>query len=561
MPKKILFVIPPHIPFEDYVNPHEAAKWVRKMDGKVYGNLVTDMPLGVLALSSYLKASVEDIQVRLLDFNVRLNALQAFDYSSFYDYFETFFTSWDDDFVPDIVGLSVQFSPAYQSLLDLARICKDTWDCTVIAGGHIPTNMYSDIFQQSDSVDYICFGEGERPLVRYMKEGADALVDDAWITRDKIQKQGWAPAWNHIQDLDEIPFLDYGLCHGEYNNNPAFITYGKLSSPVDSFHVMTSRGCPYRCIFCASHKVHGRKMRYYSIGRVRHDLKSLVDDFGARVIVFQDDHFMADKKRALVIIRYLSELVVDVVFQNSLSLHALDREVLIALVDAGIRQLVLSIESGSERVLRHVMKKPLDLNTVRRVVQTCKELGIYMYANILIGLPGETKQDIEDSIKYLKTLGANWYGIFCASPLTGSEMHDICVANRYLKGDWLGADYKKAVVETEEWSSEYIKEMAYRMNLELNFIYNTDFHAGNYSVALEGFLRVIRAKEDHYFANYYAAKCCEYLGEVEKAKIYKEKARESEQDLFWKKYIDFYDSEIQGSSIGTAGMPGSDDSN
>lgn len=107
----------------------------------------------------------------------------------------------------------------------------------------------------------------------------------------------------------------------------------------------------------------------------------------------------------------------------------------------------MSVESGSNRVLKEIMHKPLNLSIVKRVVDDCRELGIYTNANILIGLPGETKQDIEDTRSFLKTINANWFLIFCANPLVGSEMFNICLKKNYLKGNYIGSDYKKRLLK------------------------------------------------------------------------------------------------------------------
>ncbi|MGC9197170.1 MAG: radical SAM protein, partial [Syntrophobacteraceae bacterium] len=193
-------------------------------------------------------------------------------------------------------------------------------------------------------------------------------------------------------------------------------------------------------------------------------------------------------------------------FQSGLPLYALDRNTLEAIRDTGSRELVLPIESGSDRVLKDIMHKPLELSIVQRVISDCRDLGIDTDANILIGLPGETKQDIEDTRAFLKTLDATWFRIYVATPLVGSEMLDTCIKNKYLKGSYIGCDFKKAVVETRDFTAEYIQEKAYALNLELNFVENSDMRLGNYAAALKGFENTIRVKSDHAFACYFAAK-------------------------------------------------------
>jgi len=124
-----------------------------------------------------------------------------------------------------------------------------------------------------------------------------------------------------------------------------------------------------------------------------------------------------------------------------------------------------------------------------------------------------------------------------ATPLVGSEMFDICIKNNYLKGDYIGCDFKRAVVETEDFTAEYIQEKSYSLNLELNFIGNSDFKLGNYERALKGFENTIRVKNDHAFAFYFAAKCCKMINLDEKYLVYKVKYQEIiEESAFWRNY-------------------------
>ena len=544
--KKLCFIIPPHVTFGDFISPSSAHKHVKKEDGKMYGNLVTDMPLGPLALSSYLKKFIS-IQTSLIDFNVDLTKIKSFEFKSFLEYFISYLSGDNVNDEPDIIAISSLFSPSYDSLIDISKACRSIFpNACIIAGGNIPSTMFREIFLNKNSkIDAICYGEGEKPLLELLTASDYEQVfdnGDSWITSRKINSNLlYEPKHDFIEDLDEIPIYDYGLCKDNYFINPAFTTYGGVQKKNASIHVMTSRGCPFKCVFCASHKVHGRKMRYYSIDRVKEEFRYLKEKRGVETLIFQDDHFMGDKKRALEIVRYVGSLGLKAIFQNSIALYALNREMLEAIREAGVDQLVLSIESGSDRVLKRVMRKPLKLSIVEQVAKDCRDLGIYTYANILIGLPGETKDDIEDARKFLRTTYANWFGIFCATPLVGSEMFDICKENNYLGADYLGADYKKAVVETEDWTAEYIQEMTYTFNIELNFVYNSDFRIGDYTSALEGFERAIKAKSDHAIAYYYASLCYKKLNMSEESNRCENKYNEYVKNPFWKKFVQKYD--------------------
>ena len=542
---KILFIVPPHLNYDSFVNPGFNERTIPKRSGN-YGSIVTDMPIGLLSLSAYLKKHTA-VGIKLIDFNIALNKIDSFEYSSFSDLFHEFLSASEwIEYAPTIIGISTLFTSSYYNILDLASVARHIFpNALIIAGGGVPTNMYVEIFRDSTCFDAFCFGEGEKPLLGLVEanDKKEFLKTHlSWITREKAESR---QPFQHdfIADLDEIPFLDWDILDtDDYNLNSIQSLFPLTQKEKKSMSVMTSRGCPHRCCFCSSHTVHGRKMRYHSTGRIREDFKRLREQYGAETIVFFDDHLMAKRQRVFEIINIMNDLQLMAFFPNSLALHALDREILEALRNIGIDHLVLSIESGSNRVLKEIMHKPLDLSTVKRVIADCRELGIASDVSILIGLPGETKQDIEDARTFFKTINPTWFRISIATPLVGSEMLDVCIKNNYIKVDYINCDFKTAVVETEDFTPEYIQEKAYSLNLELNFLLNRDFKLGDYETALKGFENAIRVRGDHAFAYYFAAKCCKILNLDEKYSDYKTKYEElKEKSEFWRNYANQFD--------------------
>ena len=542
--EKILFIVPPHITFEHFIKPTYNARIIQKKGGD-FGRVLTDIPLGVLSLSSYVKKHAT-VETKVVDFNVVLNKLENFNFPSFADFFRDFLSSpeWQE-YNPSLIGISALFAPSYDSMRDIAQCCREVFPgAMIVAGGGVPTNMYGEIFRESTCFDALCFGEGEKPLLglvqakdkfRYLEENS------SWITRKKAET-GQSFQFDFIEDLDEIPFFDYDILDiEEYELNPTISAYLFIDKTKKSMPSMTSRGCVFHCCFCSVHTVHGRRIRYYSTSRIREDFIRLKDRYGIQKIIFQDDHFMADKKRVYEIINILRELQLTAFFPNSLALFALDREMLAALKSVGVDQLILAAESGSKRVLKEIMHKPINLAMIKPAVDICREIEIYTDVNILIGLPGETKLDIEETRSFLKTISPNWFRINIATPLVGSEMFEVAVKNKHLRDDYKSADFKKAVIETEDFSAKDIEELSYFLNLELNFVENSDFRLGNYEMALKGFENAIKAKSDHALAFYYAAKCHEKLGDVARANQYRNIAQAIvAENPFWRNYANMF---------------------
>jgi len=546
---KILFVVPPNIGFTDFISPPSNVKVQSMLSGKAFGSVITDMPLGIISLSAYLKKSI-DVETSGLDFNVELNKLERFDWPSFKAYFREVLAQEIAHFQPDVIGISALFSTAYKNLLDLGEVSRELCpDAFVIAGGNVPTVSYQDIFRDTDVFNAVCHGEGELPMLELLKsEDMQAHAESSltWITCNKLDKK-LEFAHNFLEELDQVPF-DYSLIEqDDYELNPTIRSYSSVKSKGKSFNIMTSRGCPFKCIFCASHRTHGREMRYHSLERVKEDILRLKNEFGIKVITIEDDHFMGNKQRAYEIVKFIGEQGITAFFPNSLALYALSREMLVALKDAGVEQLILAVESGSDYVLKNVMKKPLKLDIVSRVAKDCREIGIYTDCNILIGLPGERKRDIEDTRRFLKTVGANWFRINVATPLLGSEMHDICEEKSYFKGLVIESNYKKAIVGTEDFDPQFIQDTTYDINIELNFVHNADMQLGEYEVALKGFENAINAKPDHAIALYYSSQCHRRLGNVERAAHLLAQAKVAyTSSPVWEKYVQLYDIPISG---------------
>lgn len=540
--EKILFIMPPNITYGEFVAPPQNVKQTPKSSGQVFGSVITDIPLGPISLSAYLKQHVA-VETQLIDFNVELNRAERFDYSCFRDYYEEFLAAPEvHDFAPTIIGISTLFAPSYRSLIELADIARKLFpDALLLGGGNLPTAVYREIMQDTDAFDAICYGEGERAMLALLQaddKKACLEANPTWVTPAKLE-QNIEFKHDFIEELDEIPYLDYEILDvAGYDINPTMYYYTSEKERNKGMAIMTSRGCPFKCIFCASHKAHGRDMRYHSIERVVDDAQRLKDRYGAQTIIILDDHFMGDRPRAYQIVDRLTKAGHKLFFPNALALYALDRPFLELLSRAGVKQLILAVESGSERVLKRVMKKPLKLDIVRRVANDCRELGIYTDCNILIGLPGETKADIADTREFLKSINADWFRINVATPLAGSEMYEICDTKNYFKDIPILGNYKKAIVETEDFSAAYIQEMSYLMNIELNFVHNANMKLGHFAMALDSFRNVLKAKYDHPIAHYYTSICHKQLGNTTQAAYSMELARKFVHgNSFWQNII------------------------
>ena len=521
MYERALVIVPPNITYNNFRFPTKNTKSWLHSSGVELGVIITDVPLGALTIAEWLKEK-HSIATQLLDFNVEIHKTwNHLDDDSFESWFRDSLEAID--FVPDLIGFSSLFVTGYKNLFLLGKICSEMFPAaTTIIGGNLATTMYGEIFDddREEFFDALCFGEGELPLEELIKSSDSKTYLDSsphWITRNSYKTSQFEHLF--IENLDEIPPLNYELLSvSDYQHSPTIKAYTQIEDTTNYITYMTSRGCPFLCTFCSAHTVHGRKMRYFSLERIGEELRDLQSVNNANTLVIEDDHFLSDNDRAKGVLKIARELGLKCVFPNALALYGLDRSMLEVLSSCGVRQLTLAVESGSPRVLKKLMKKPLRIDITERVAKDCYEMGIYTDCNIIIGMPGETMEDIAVAREFLRELPANWYRINVATPLAGSEMYEVALENRQMVGDVREAGYKSCVIETEHFTPDQINEVAYSMNLELNFVHNTDMQMGNFERAIESFDNVLALKHDHAFALFFKAKCSQAIGQNDAAR-------------------------------------------
>lgn len=554
----ILFIFPLNEPYDTIISANQTA-WKSKLN--VYKNikkLDCAYPTGLLSISAYLKKNIPDINIKILDYNAVMNRIAArksensegFDNYRVDDFLDEA-ASLVEGFSPDIIGISALFCSTYRDLRPVTTFLRKRYpQSLIVCGGHLPSAMYEQIFKDDLHIDAVVFGEGEIPFLELVRaiidqESSQYLASSCcWITRDKLRlNRKFTPQNKVIEDLDEIPPYDFDMlvfADVYFNSTKYFFVIETLEEKREIF-IFSTRGCPYTCVFCASQNVHGRKVRYYSVERIKSDILYYNRKYNISRFVFYDDHFLINKERALKILDFIAQSGLNAENPTP-AFFSIDDDIALAMKRVGIKEVNITIESGNEDTLKYIIHKPSNLRKAEEAVDCLHRAGIIAVSNILIGFPGETKEAIDKGLEYLLTTKIDWFQCFVVAPLPGSRLYDICKVEGYLAQgqDILSMDYKKCVIQTKDFTPEYIERKAYEMNLKLNFVNNYDIRSGNYQTALKLFERIITSVIDtHAFAYYFAAKCCRLMNLDEKYKIYKEKYEEMIAKYpFWKEYAD-----------------------
>jgi len=549
----ILLIVPLNEPYSTIVGADNVSN--NKLNCMKIKKLYCVYPSGLLSISSYLKKHLPNVNVKILDLNVTINyfaldnTINEFEFS-YQEFLKKSFALLND-FNPDIVGISALFTGVYQDLKQFAAFLRENYPLTLITcGGHLATSLYKKIFEDDIDIDAIAYGEGEIPFLNLARakiagqEEQFLNISPSWITQLKcFAVTSFLPQNHVIDNLDEIPPYDLEslIFPDVYFDSTSFLFLPEIHDKHKEMIFFSTRGCPNNCVFCASHLVHGKKIRSYSLDRIKSDIIFYNKRYGIDKIVFYDDHFLFKKSRAIEILQYIknNNFIASII---NPAFFSIDKEIAVAMKSAGVKAVFLSIESGNENTFKNIIHKPSSLQKANQAVELLHGEGINIATNVLIGLPGETHESIEIGLEYLKTTKFNWYSCFVAAPLPGSDLYKICLDNNYFDStnDNLSMDFKKCVIRTDDFTPEYIEMKAYEMNLILNFLNNYDMRVGNHVAALMLFERIITTVTDsHAFAYYYAARCCMLLQLEDKYIHYKNKYEEMIQKFpIWKEYRD-----------------------
>ncbi len=533
---RLLLFFPLNEPFAAVVNAGKTP-WKSKLNRRrTIKKLDYVYPSGLLSIAAYAKARLPELDIRILDGNVVMGQLadehpEQVPELSLEQYFVACRAAVAD-FRPDLIGISTLFCSNYSDLRELVAFWRRSVpEAVMVGGGHLTAAVFQRAFADRIDFDAICGGEGEIPMAElcqaWMEGRHQAYLAESkvWATPSKLAADpSFQPARKLLDNLDDIPPYDFSLLvHQDvYFNSSRYFFIIESDESLREMFIFSTRGCPYHCVFCASQNVHGHQVRSYSVERIRQDILHYHRAFGISRFIFYDDHFLVDKPRAIAILDFVAEQGLRAEIPTP-AFFSLDDDVAAAMARAGIREVNITIESGNPDTLRHIMHKPGTLEMAGRAVAALHRAGILAVSNILIGLPGETPDSIEQGVQYLLTTDINWFQCFVAAPLPGSRMWDVCEENHYFtEPDPMVMDFKRCVIRTPDFTPEYIEHKVYEMNLRLNFIHNYDMRIGNYAGALRIFERILTTVIDtHAFAYYFAARCCLALGLGEQYARYK----------------------------------------
>ncbi len=429
------------------------------------------MPLGVSYLAAYIR---DRFQVRVLDAAAEGYNHEEDDSNGFFRYGLSLseIAQRVREFQPDVVGVSCPFSPTYPVVEDIVEVVKqvDPRILTVVGGNH-PTFLAEECLRRPKGrhIDFIVMGEGEERLRRLLiawDEGSSLEGIGGLAYRDG-EDLIVRPATTSIQDVDRIPFPARDLMPLDLYakiNIPHIIFLRRNANTV----LFTGRGCPARCTFCSSTVFWGvqGRLRVRSAENVLDEIGECIEKYGFHEFHIEDDNFTADVPRAKALLKGIIDRGYRIRWSapNGLAIWTLDEELIRLMKQSGAREIVLAFESGSQEVLTRLMHKPLKLSDAIEKVRLVKRYGIRHNAFFMIGMPGETLEQIHQTIDFVKTLHLEAANLFAFFPLPGTAAYELCREKGYVPEDFdfTQNSATRGRITTEEFTAEQITALVKR---------------------------------------------------------------------------------------------------
>lgn len=371
-----------------------------------------------------------------------------------------------NQYKPDIFGITCM---SFENDSDLHRMVSSVKlgykKTKVIAGGIHPT-LLPEVVMQDKNIDYAILGEGEYRLPKLLdhlkhKASLEQIDGLAYRVNNEIIVQ---KVENYIQNLDDLPFPSYDLLDFDsYANNPNKYSPFNVARNLPYVFMTTSRGCPFKCIFCSSEEISGPVARFRSPNSVLGEIDWLVENYGVKEIIFQDDNLFLNRKRTKKILEGIIERNYDLEWKpSSAAVYTLNDEILELAREAGCYQLPLAFEAGSIESLK-LLKKPSGTFTkAKPVVKKAKSLGFDLIGMFVFGVPGETWDNIRQTFKFAEELDLDYCSFNIATPLPKTELYKIAKQNNLCPEDFSfdSRSFKgfgKGTITTNEFTPEELQ--------------------------------------------------------------------------------------------------------
>jgi radical SAM superfamily enzyme YgiQ (UPF0313 family) len=321
------------------------------------------------------------------------------------------------DFQPDVIILSIT-TPSLHKDVEAARLAKEIKPgiLTIAKGAHFHV-LDRESMELYPMLDCVIRGEYEQTVAELAQGKPLAeILGITWRSADgSITKNADRP---YIDNLDTIPFPARHL-----TNNALYFRPDTMELQTT---IVTNRGCPHSCIYCLAPVVSGKKNRYRSTDNVLAELRECVEKYNISNFLFRSDLFTQNKKWVIELCQKIIDSGLKINWASNSRVDCINAEMLQWMKKAGCWIIAFGVESGNQNTL-DLIKKKATVEQAREAVKLCREAGVKSSVYLLMGLPWDTPETLEDNVRFAKEIQPDFVEIFYTYPFPGTELHKIAL--------------------------------------------------------------------------------------------------------------------------------------
>ncbi|MDD1764328.1 MAG: B12-binding domain-containing radical SAM protein [Methanobacteriaceae archaeon] len=349
---------------------------------------------------------------------------------------------------PQVIAITA-LTPTIDQGLETAKLAKRVCpDATIVMGGYHPSFNHTEILEK-DYVDVVVIGEGEYTmleLVETLESGGDLKQVKGIAYQNMV-----TPPRPVMKDLDELPFPARHLLPMDH--------YKILNMKLNTATMISGRGCPMQCSFCASAALHGSQLRMRSAENVVDEMEHLIESHDAGMIAFMDDTFTLKPTRVEQVCEEIKKRGLEVYWGCTARADTISSRMLQKMSDSGCITMFLGVESADQQQLDRVNKQ-LTVDKIRQAFTLSRKHDIRTIASVVLGMPGDTRESIGRTIKFVRELNPSYALFSLATPYPGTKFYREAVENNLLKvRDWSKYTLLSPVLETVDCSRDELKNM------------------------------------------------------------------------------------------------------
>ena len=357
---------------------------------------------------------------------------------------------------PDLVCISIATNEFKLSIHIVDMIKARFPTAKILAGGYHPTTAPEESLAVKN-IDMICVGEGDIPI----REVATMIEKNEWRTtinniwcKDENGKIISNPQ-RQLPNLDELPIPDYSV----------FDMQKYINWKGGTVTVISTRGCPFPCTYCINrkqkeiYKGSGQFVRYKSVDKFLEELKMLTTNYNVKEILFNDDTFTLDPRRVDEFCEKYPKVVGKVPFTINGRINTVNRETLFKLGRAGCSRINYGVECGNEYLRNVLLERNMSDQDIINTFQWTREAGIEGYAFNMIGIPYETKENIEETIELNRKANPHYAGCSIFTALPGTPLYDLCKKEGWLREEYGNSYFQDSNVIHPNFTIDELKEI------------------------------------------------------------------------------------------------------